>query len=169
MDFGALTNTVPGAIGTFFGVVGALITGVRTVAKIIRAKDDKAMQAVPPTQTSPQPANTFGPVPQTDPALLALFSLTQATAMQQARLTLDELRKALDQAGQDQARLAQREAAANQLKDRLVFELECERSKVASLGAAKAEREQRIAQLEAERDALEARIPTPMRPPARRP
>ena len=159
-----IANGVPEGIAALvastLGVVGAIIKGV----KMWRAAQDARMKSVPPTPQLPHatPPNPFGHAPPpTDPALIAIAG----AAMQHAKFSLDELRKALDQAGKDQSRIAQREAAANKLKDRLVFELECERQKVASLEAVRAEHERRIAALEAEREHLELRIPTPLRPP----
>lgn len=167
MDIHWFTETVPGAIVTFLGGVTTIGTTAAGAAKAWRWVIDKKVQSVPESPPAAH-ANPFAHPPPTDPALLALAQTSHQASqviMQQARFSLDELRKALENAGRDQAQMAQQMAIKERLVERLQLELEAERQKRATALAVVEDRDARIAALEAERADLEARIPTPLRPP----
>lgn len=163
----ALQTSVPAALAALGVTLAAFVEAARRIAKAWRSSQDKRMQEVPPVAPQAQP-NPFGSPPPTDPTLIALAGASHQASqavMQQARFSLDELRKALEQAGKDQGQMSQQIAIKDRLLARLQLELEAESMKRATAMAAVAERDVRIAALEAERDALEQRIPTPLRPP----
>lgn len=156
-----IATSTPEGIGALLGSLGTLVTFAAYLARRHMKKNEHAMQSVPATVTPP--SNPFASPPPTDPQLIHRLDNITRDGLDVSR-RLDELRRLVDATKSDQERAA---IATNMLKDRLVLELECERQKVASLLAAQDEAEKRIAQLEAEKLDLEARIPTPLRPPRR--
>lgn len=174
MDFGAGSADAAKTISAWIGSISTFVLLPLLKTWWEKRKNAATVAAMASQPMSPQmhlpgsAGNPFGPAPATDPMLVARLDRLELTVreneLRQARWTIDELKKALDEITRDQAGTAAALSAERRYKDELVLQLECERQKRATAERVVFERDARITDLEAELSKLEAKTPTD-RPP----
>lgn len=156
MDLHALTETIPGAITLFFGVVGSLVAGIVKVTKMWRASTDKTALSVPPSDATGH-ANSFGHAP-TDPALRSrVEAVLLETSLAKAEWHMSDLRDEMAAVRVDMADVArdQRQTAAALQAAQL--KLDAANAKIATLEGQLLHWQAESRRLESERDRADAR------------